>query len=596
MRIENEELHYRAKFDVFPYKTQNPAFPKLCQVLWDWLREKERRRHSAFYEALSATNAKEAFSSGEFSWPKDYLGGSGDVETCLSVAAISSNGRRLWAMEYDEQDQHFWFRRWHTCVGISSGPSGDCRVNVRIFYYAKSDYIGRQGPAPFANVPNFVREMVELEAYQCCVGETVLESCETYLTEDDFEGDFVDNLSSDQRELPLILMCTDEKGGTPVWDAEKFAHKLVGMANVYIVDWRNRNLRKKLFGLFVRGDASFNYRCGSSTPRIYKPGIDLSDADNWRNNPFFPKARIDDICGGDERYLEKFIEIVAKSLGRAITTDGDDVADLGDIDRVRILESANKLKEQYRELKARSLATEHGPHVDGLGEVERLKEELVEWQRIADDYAASNDREISRSEELRDRCDDLSNKVTFLTFSLQDMRTRAKSLQEEAKALSHASSVMSTLSSIPKNLEDELQFAEALWPNRITVLPEAYSSANGYPVDVDEAWRMLSAMADTLWDLCFSDDSNNLDKEFHERTGFKHSSTERGLTKSNSELMRLRKRQYQGREIDIISHVKGKSGPRDERFRIYYCADAKTRHIVIGHAGGHLPTSGTSRL
>ena len=49
MRLENEELHYRAKFDVYPYATQNPAFEKLCQILWDWVRNKERRSRSDLF-------------------------------------------------------------------------------------------------------------------------------------------------------------------------------------------------------------------------------------------------------------------------------------------------------------------------------------------------------------------------------------------------------------------------------------------------------------------------------------------------------------------------------------------------------------------
>ena len=64
MRLENEELHYRAKFDVYPYATQNPAFPKLCQILWDWVRGKERWRRSELLEALTATAGKDAFAAG----------------------------------------------------------------------------------------------------------------------------------------------------------------------------------------------------------------------------------------------------------------------------------------------------------------------------------------------------------------------------------------------------------------------------------------------------------------------------------------------------------------------------------------------------
>lgn len=61
MRLENEELHYRAKFDVYPYATQNPAFEKLCQILWDWVRDKERRSRSDLFEALTTAGGKDAF-------------------------------------------------------------------------------------------------------------------------------------------------------------------------------------------------------------------------------------------------------------------------------------------------------------------------------------------------------------------------------------------------------------------------------------------------------------------------------------------------------------------------------------------------------
>ena len=77
MRLENEELHYRAKFDVYPYETQNPAFEKLCQILWDWVREKEWRRHSELFESLSTTSGKDTFISGNLTSSEGYDGGMG---------------------------------------------------------------------------------------------------------------------------------------------------------------------------------------------------------------------------------------------------------------------------------------------------------------------------------------------------------------------------------------------------------------------------------------------------------------------------------------------------------------------------------------
>lgn len=598
MRLENEELHYRAKFDVYPYATQNPAFEKLCQILWDWVRNKERRSRSELFEALTGADGKGAFVSGAFALPRGYDGGMGANGTCLRTEAVTSGNRRLWAMEYDEQDQKLWFRRWHTSVGLCSGEGGETRVNVRISYYAKPGYIGRPGFVPFANVPKFVREMIDLRPYQCCVGETVLERCETYLTGDDFGRAFADSLTSSQRELPLILMCTDERGATPVWDAEEFAKKLAGMANVYVADWRDPELKDSLFSLFVRGEASFNYRCGPGTLRIYRPGVDLSDANSWRDNsPFFPKARIDEACGGDESRPEKFIEIIAKSLGRAISSDADDVVGIPDIGRAKTLENARKLGEQYRELKSRSVITTSAGQAPGEDEdVSSLKVELVEWQSIADVYSASYDEEVSRAEELRRKCSDLSNKASNLSYRLQEANARVDGLQEKNASLALSASVISSLEHIPTCLADELQLAERLWPSRIAVLPEAYASARGYPADLDEARRMLSAMANTLWKLHFSEESVDISGEFYLRTKFKHALSESGFTKTNGGLMRLRKRTYMGREIDISPHVKGKSGPRDEVFRIYYCPDAETRLLVIGHAGPHLPTSRTSKL
>lgn len=597
MRLENEELHYRAKFDVFPYATQNPAFEKLCQILWDWARDKERRSRSELFEALTGVDGKGAFASGSFASPRGYDGGMGTNGTCLRTEAATSGGRRLWVMEYDEQDQKLRFRRWHTSVGLSSGESGETRVNVRISYYAKPGYIGRPGFVPFANVPKFVREMIDLRPYQCCVGETVLERCETYLTGDDFDQIFAGSLTSSQRELPLVLMCTDEKGATPVWDAEEFAGKLAGMANVYVADWRDTEIKDRLFSLFARGKASFNYRCGPGMLRIYRPGIDLSDASNWRDSPFFPKARIDEACGGDESRPEKFIEIIAKSLGRAISSDSDDVLEISDIERVKTLENARRLGEQYRELKSRSIIAASIGQVPGDDEdVSNLKEELTEWQSIADEYSASYDEEVSRADELQKKCSDLSNKVSSLTYGLQEANGRVAGLQEENEALVHSASVISSLRHIPTCLKDELELAQQLWPSRLAVLPEAYASAKGYPADLDEAWQLLSAMANVLWDLHFSGESSDISEEFYRKTAFRQSLTESGYTKTNGNLMRLRKREFRGREIDITPHVKGKGGPRDELFRIYYCADIETRLLVIGHAGPHLPTSRTSRL
>ena len=106
MRLENEQLHYRARFEVFPYDTQNPAMPKILQILWDWLRNKERRRKDGgVLGILSAAGARDAFFDG--SLETNYSGElNAESQTRLAIDAFASekDGRTLWAMEYDEPD------------------------------------------------------------------------------------------------------------------------------------------------------------------------------------------------------------------------------------------------------------------------------------------------------------------------------------------------------------------------------------------------------------------------------------------------------------------------------------------------------------
>ena len=109
------------------------------------------------------------------------------------------------------------------------------------------------------------------------MGETVIENDLTVLNEDNFEESFKENLLAPERELPLILVTSDQDGKYPIENLREFSSRLLGMANVYCLDWRNWNLRSQLFDLFKRGTPAFNYRCNACSVRVYQPNIDLND-------------------------------------------------------------------------------------------------------------------------------------------------------------------------------------------------------------------------------------------------------------------------------------------------------------------------------
>ena len=109
-----------------------------------------------------------------------------------------------------------------------------------------------------------------------------------------------------------------------------------------------------------------------------------------------------------------------------------------------------------------------------------------------------------------------------------------------------------------------------------------------------EEWEILVAVATTLWDLCFKETVNDrLGSEFKKRTGYELARGESGTTCAMPNLMKLRKRMYKGKEIDISPHIKGRN--IKAAFRLHFYIDRDEEKIVIGHAGEHMDTAGTPR-
>ena len=599
MRLENEQLHYRARFEVFPYDTQNPAMPKILQILWDWLRNKERRRKDGgVLGILSAAGARDAFFDG--SLETNYSGElNAESQTRLAIDAFASekDGRTLWAMEYDEPDSKVWFRHWHTRVGLSGSGSGSCLVNVRITYYTLPDYVGSPGLVPFANVPNFVREIVELGAYQSCVGETVLNREETYLTSDNIDDEFTSNLLSEQRELPLVLMCTDESGATPVWDATDLAKKLVGMANVYVADWRDNEVRERFRELFPRDTPAFLYRCGASMLRIYRPDIDLSDSSGWRAHVFFPKERIDHYC---KRGQNEFVDTLSRGLGRSITKGESDILELGDVEWVRSNRASEELSRRLEEMRANSLVGKPVEEAAGTGKerIEALERELRESQWFLQEYEKDNATLRGTTFKLKAENDELNSENSVLKYRLSSAEDRADSLEAEIGEMKGALAAINALDRMPSGLVELLDLAVSIWPSRIVILDDAKSSARSFNGDLNEEWQIIRSVATVLWPLYFDDDVMSCDvaNAYRARSGYELALTEKKLTKADSKKMSERCRRYKGAEIDITPHIKGREKNPKFAFRLHYYVDRDGRRIVIGHCGAHLTTAGTQKL
>ena len=650
MRLENEHTHYRARFDMFAYERQDDVAPHILQVLYNWMCGKESKRskggqrswlldrledtafnyHAEYPDHVSTgCYTSKALLRG-MSFPGGYDGGmaTGEDSKLCSMSFVGNGDEdfpQYWAMDYDEPDGGLWARRWHTSVGIAS-EGRHCVVNVRITNYLDPRYVGNPPRQPNSTTPNFVRELVSLKGFRTHVGNMVLSEQAIKLTLLNFKDGFVSSLTSDKRELPLILVATDNDGSLPV-NVRDLAYKVLGMARVFVLDYTDPDLRRQVRETFVHDQPSWEYRTGPGFVRVYRPHVSLSSTIDATRHRFFGREDI-------ERYGKAFNDMLARSLTRSWAQDENDVVDILDVSALARRARNAELRERLERLSESSRAAVAAGHARrdhesdaSIEELRRLLEErdraiddLEEnnalWQTMAEDYASDlesatelAERERAKTQaqvagyvaELAEKESDLSelrDQVSRLEYELKSARSQVGDLSERLGSASHALQSFEGISHVPDRLSDLLELLPTIYPGRVCVLEEAKKSARAFDgrYDLDDELAILRSIPTVLWELYFgATSSDNISKDYQVATGFELALTEGSMTNKGSKYVKQRLRMYHGQGIYIFPHIKGRANDTKNAFRVHYYADAKRNVIVIGHCGEHLETAGTSK-
>ena len=622
MRIESEQVHYRTRFELCPYDTTTPAIVPALRIIYKWVYQKERKRKGEnIFEVLRSQEAMEAFIFHDLAYPCDYHGGLNNrLGPAICVATVPGDkprSLRAWALEYDEADARRPERHWHTRIGLSTTADGTCIVNAKVTHYIVPGYFGTPLPEPHANIPNFIKELIGLKAYQCCIGETVVRRDALALGRKTFTPEFTENLLSPDREIPLVLITSDKEGKMPVKEVGRLTSALLGLANVYTLDMSANANRKSLNGLLSARGTCPGWATSSSRLRIFPPHTDLESPSSASASRFYSKEAMDKWPGGQLA----FTDMLNRSFARGYAKTDDDVLEMADIDLLLQRIASERARAGIRELRARigkaktvaalPLNADEASLKDAEKRFERMtrearemNERLEEQEQLIELYEEENERVMRQNRALEERMRELESdksQLETLRYRLVEAQGRADEKAAEAARLKDEAASLEKIDHFPTSLVEELELAGRLWPERIVVLPEAVKSAATYRYfDLDEEWRILRAVATVLWDIYFGDgDSSDIDEEFKRRTGFTHTFRESGATNASPALVKLRRRSYKGSEIDITPHIKG-SGRRDSSklhpFRLHYHADAEGKKIVIGHCGEHLDTAGTPRV
>ena len=622
MRIESEQVHYRTRFELCPYDTTTPAIVPALRIIYKWVYQKERKRKGEnIFEVLRSQEAMEAFIFHDLAYPCDYHGGLNNrLGPAICVATVPGDkprSLRAWALEYDEADARRPERHWHTRIGLSTTADGTCIVNAKVTHYIVPGYFGTPLPEPHANIPNFIKELIGLKAYQCCIGETVVRRDALALGRMTFTPEFTENLLSPDREIPLVLITSDREGKMPVKEVGRLTSALLGLANVYTLDMSVNANRKSINGLLSARGTCPGWATSSSRLRIFPPHTDLESPASASASRFYSKEAMDKWPGGPLA----FTDMLNRSFARGYAKTDDDVLEMADIDLLLQRIASERARAGIRELRARigkaktvaalPLNADEASLKDAEKRFERMtrearemNERLEEQEQLIELYEEENERVMRQNRALEERMRELESdksQLETLRYRLVEAQGRADEKAAEAARLKDEATALEKIDHFPTSLVEELELAGRLWSERIVVLPEAVRSAAAYRYcDLDEEWRILRAVATVLWDIYFGDgDSSDIDEEFKRRTGFTHTFRESGATNASPALVKLRRRSYKGSEIDITPHIKG-SGRRDSSklhpFRLHYHADAEGKKIVIGHCGEHLDTAGTPRV
>ena len=165
----------------------------------------------------------------------------------------------------------------------------------------------------------------------------------------------------------------------------------------------------------------------------------------------------------------------------------------------------------------------------------------------------------------------------------------------EVTALRQVAAQAQTIGSMPKTQADVVAYFRQMFADRLDFTDRGAKTAARCDINPETLWEGLYYVATVLADIHRAG-YQDVEKRFHERTGWDVAMTETGQTRATTGLMNSRSDVYDGRSITVEPHVKfpdsiKKTGALHRR--LYYAYDPVTRKVIVGCVGEHLETFGS---
>jgi hypothetical protein len=493
----------------------------------------------------------------------------GDV--AITVAHLADDQANVieWALRYAAPDPAFAARRWCTDVGLAR--DGDCwHMSVVAEYSLAPGYVGQDLPPPPPAAPPLVAAMLGSPEWSAApVGGFVPSETPHYL-EVGKGHQLLRAIGDPTRSQPIVYVSL-APGGEPLCDPFMLAQALAGAAVVVVAD--SPELDTELDWLFLE-----DFRCYGGAIRVYLPDAALDNPRDATRHRYLSPSVLAGLSPAE------VVQTVARGVlswnlaasgGRRLTVDEVQMHALErrlDALRSSTARDENDLREYAALLEQ---------------ETAHLKTQLRALGAQSQQVAAEHARAAAEADAT----------IARLTRELARVHAGARADTRTPRVRPD----LRALRELPGDLPAALDTICRVFPSRVRVTARARHSAEtasmNVPREVRNVWRVLHALATTLYDLVFADiPIGDLPTRFRNLTGIELAITEGQQTKRDDRLMLLRRDvDDRGEPIDITPHLKlGDHPPR--LLRVHFAIDRERRLLIIGHCGDHLDTFGTQRL
>jgi hypothetical protein len=562
-------IHYQAVFDLRPHDNERDCASDVVRLVRSWVKAKESAKD----------HEMDTLGRGWLSGHCDWQCKGSTVEVRSEPGRLEPGKPEFWALRYDEVCGEERHRRWRTDVALTRLDEV-VRVAVRVSHYLTPEFIGEEPERPTATSPKVVKTILQDRRWRASAGTQELKVAPTAIRVGHLPT-LVDGLADTERTVPIIVVSALRQTNEEPLSPTDLAWHAAGAASVFTLPADEDVIQEANYYL------PREYRCFNGLVRVFMPGVDLSSGSDWRRHRFFTPDYISQ--SGPSAVLGMIYRGLARrpmATQRQCVLDVDDVA-MRHMDHERgrlrqLLEGAADSDDLQAQKEWAEFLLEENARA--TSQASARASELDEVRRHLDD------RDTELLTEMQAHDDDNSEYEYRLRFSDERLRR----LEGELANTQAAVAVLAKLDTFPGDLVAVLRLVQDLYPSSVVVLDDAFSSADGWPFDVDRAWRVLRSMAVYLPRLHFEETGVDIEKEFESATGFKLAMTETKLTKEDKRAAAQRQRVLDGNTIDITPHVKvGSSKPN--MLRVHYYAEHEHKRIVIGHCGDHLDTAGTRR-